>query len=389
MKNKVRLSVFALVLIAGMFLAACGPLPAGAEVQVNADGKSAQVEFAGTVDSIAADQWVVAGQTLAITPQTVLDATILAGDMVKVHATVTADGKVTADSIEPYTPAASSTPGASPTPGASSTPDASPTPGASSTPEAGSGTSTHAGHLELVGKVESISPDSWTISGLVFGIGTKTGVKGIIVVGDMVKVEAFINADGTITATEIHLYNGNSSGAASGTLELTGTVGSIAPDQWTISGLNFTIDPKTKINGTINVGDMAQVEALFSNGAFTAREIHLAEGTSTSSDPTSTPDAGVEMEFTGVVESIGPDSWTVGGQTFAINSKTEIKNAVVVGDTVRVEAFGNLDGALTAHEIKKVESPASSTPDAGSDDHRSNPGSATPSDDSEDHESKP
>jgi hypothetical protein len=83
MNMKTRCVIFAVVLIAGMFLVGCGPIPAGAEIKANPDGTSAQVEFAGIVDSIAADLWVVAGQALVISPVTILDPSILTGDMVK------------------------------------------------------------------------------------------------------------------------------------------------------------------------------------------------------------------------------------------------------------------------------------------------------------------
>jgi hypothetical protein len=74
MNMKTRSVIFALVLVAGLFLVGCGPIPAGAEIKVNPDGKSAQVEFAGIVDSIAADLWVVAGQALVISPLSILDS---------------------------------------------------------------------------------------------------------------------------------------------------------------------------------------------------------------------------------------------------------------------------------------------------------------------------
>lgn len=362
MKNKVRLSVFSLVLIAGIFLAACGPLPAGAEIQVSKNGDSAQVEFTGKVDSIAADQWVIAGQTLDITPQTVFDAAIVAGDMVKVHATITLDGKVAADSIELYKIEAISSP------------DPSSMLEASSTPEAG--LSSDANHAKFVGVVETIAPDAWNISGLTFAITLQTEIKSGIVVGDTVKVEALVNTDGTFTATEIKLDDDSGSGTptpglASGELEMTGTVESIAADQWIISGLTFIINPMTEIKDVIIVGEVVKVEAKFgSDGVFTASEIHLAEEMSQSSEDSSTPDddlEDLEMEFTGVVEAIGPDSWTIGGKTFTIDPKTEIKDEIIVGDMVKVEANGNLEGTLIAHEIEKEESFSSSSSSSGSD----------------------
>ncbi len=67
---------------------------------------------------------------------------------------------------------------------------------------------------------------------------------------------------------------------------------------------------------------------------------------------TSVNSAGEETEFTGIVEAIADDSWTISGQTVAIISLTEIKDVIEVGDTVKVEAIIGADGSLTAREIE-------------------------------------
>ncbi len=101
MNKSTRFILFGVVSLAAVFMAACNAaLPAGAEAKLSADGQSARVEFTGVVDSISADQWVVSGQVLLITPQTEFDGSISVGSTVKVYATVTADGAVTANKIE-------------------------------------------------------------------------------------------------------------------------------------------------------------------------------------------------------------------------------------------------------------------------------------------------
>lgn len=67
---------------------------------------------------------------------------------------------------------------------------------------------------------------------------------------------------------------------------------------------------------------------------------------------TSVTSAGEEIEFTGVVETITNDSWTISGRTVAIISLTEIKDVIEVGDTVKVHAILASDGSLTAREIE-------------------------------------
>ena len=61
-----------------------------------------------------------------------------------------------------------------------------------------------------------------------------------------------------------------------------------------------------------------------------------------------------EIEFTGAVESIGANSWTVAGRELSISSKTEIEGSIAVGDVVKVHAFETGDGTLVAREIEPV-----------------------------------
>lgn len=359
MKNKTRLSVLVLVLVVGVFLAACGPLPAGAEVSVNPDGQSATVEFAGTVDSIAADQWVIQGQVILIDAATVIDPGIVTGDLVKVKATIAADGKVTANKIEGYTPPVPSTPGAD---------------DSSTTPVAGD-------EAEFVGLVEFIVPEAWTVAGQLFTVSAQTEIKGTIVVGDAVKVHALVGADGSLTAREIELFDplangGQAPGLTGNEMELTGIADSIAADQWTVSGFSFLVTPQTEIKDTIVAGDRVKVHLLVNlDGSLTAREIELADN-----EDLSGSGSGVVLEFTGVVEALSVDSITVGGRTFVLNAQTETKGMLAVGATVKLEAYGNLDGSLTAREIKLVNL-LDASGSSGSDDDSSGDSSSDSSDD--------
>jgi hypothetical protein len=58
---------------------------------------------------------------------------------------------------------------------------------------------------EFFGQVTSMDAGSWVVGGLTFLITPDTEIEDDIVVGDFVKVEAFVAADGTMTAHEIEL----------------------------------------------------------------------------------------------------------------------------------------------------------------------------------------
>jgi hypothetical protein len=283
--------------LAMIFLSACNAvLPAGAKASLSADGKSAQVEFTGTVDSIAANQWVVAGQKLMINSHSIVNGSIVVGNTVKVSATVTADGAVTADKIELPTGSSSFLamanslatvdPSATVGPTATVDPLATATPGFSDDKE-----------KEFSGVVETISLNSWQISGQVFIVNGQTVIKGNILVGDKVKVHFLNNSDGTFAATEIGLMDKNqedvtekgssdqedsseqdsSNQGDHEDLKLTGKVEAIAPDAWTVNGQLFTVNAETEIKGSILLGDVVKVQYVVNtDGIFTATEIQLA-----------------------------------------------------------------------------------------------------------------
>ena len=68
------------------------------------------------------------------------------------------------------------------------------------------------------------------------------------------------------------------------------------------------------------------------------------------------------MNSTGMVESISAESWKIGGQVFLVNSATEIKGSLSVGDMAKVHFVKNPDGSMTATEIEPA--PQSSSDDS-------------------------
>jgi hypothetical protein len=76
-------------------------------------------------------------------------------------------------------------------------------------------------------------------------------------------------------------------------------------------------------------------------------EVELSgEGSSVSVD---------EIEVSGVVSMISDSSWTIAGQTFLLNSQTEIKGSLQAGDIVKVHAYLGDGGEVFAREIEPAE----------------------------------
>jgi uncharacterized membrane protein YgcG len=133
-------------------------------------------------------------------------------------------------------------------------------------------------------------------------------------------------------------------------LELTGTVEQIAPGAWTVNGKVLAILPATQIRGSFRVGDMVKAHAAVqADGSLAALEIDPVE----IADPASLP--GSEYDFTGAIDAMSVDQWTVAGTTFAVTPATEIKGAFAIGDLVKVHLLVGSDLALVAREIEAPE----------------------------------
>jgi NDP-sugar pyrophosphorylase family protein len=119
-------------------------------------------EFTGYVDSI--DPWVVSGIAFETRDWTEIETGIEVGDAVKVEGRILEDGTWVAVEIKRLD-------------------------------------DEEALYFEFVGTVDSTDP--WAVSGIPLVVDDETEIKGDVTVGDLVKVEGRILADGTWLATEI------------------------------------------------------------------------------------------------------------------------------------------------------------------------------------------
>jgi hypothetical protein len=140
-----------------------------------------------------------------------LEANIAIGDTVKVKATVGQDGSFMATQIEPNAGGDSVS---TPDPLSAGSPDEieTPDPVITETPDSNSFETPSVDQSnETSGAVDAISGDVWTIAGMDYLVTNSSEIKGLIQVGDNVKLEYFVNPDGTLTIEEIKLSNETSS----------------------------------------------------------------------------------------------------------------------------------------------------------------------------------
>jgi hypothetical protein len=191
MKNSLTrfLPIFLLV---SFWLAGCGAaLPAAVTVKPSPAG-SRQVDFVGKVEAVNGAQWTIDGQTFEISDPARLGGNFQVGDEVRVSATVNADGSVKIERVEAFAPHSLNSAPAATAVEVTATP--SPLPAA---PEVSP--------PAILGTVSSIQGSQWVIGGQTFLMTPATVFRNTPVVGDLVKVFALPNADGTFTVTAIEL----------------------------------------------------------------------------------------------------------------------------------------------------------------------------------------
>jgi hypothetical protein len=231
MKKINRSMFFSALVVLAYVLSACSGVPAvqsgNGNDQSSQSGQAQEVVFTGTVDSMGGGQWTVSGQAITVDGATSIDANIVVGDNVKVEARVGQDGSVTAVSIEisgadnanansngDNQNASNANDNASNSnDNQSDNSNAGNSNGDNSNSNGnGNDNSSTGSEQEVSGVVEAITTDSITINGVVYKIADFTEFKGIVTLGDQVKVHVIVNEDGTFTIREIEKTAGTGIG---------------------------------------------------------------------------------------------------------------------------------------------------------------------------------
>jgi len=169
--------------------------------------------------------------------------------------------------------------------------------------------------IAFTGIVEAMNGTQWVVSGKVVTLDPSTAMDSNIAVGDIVKVEGSVSADGVVVALTIESSsvddNANGGNANDG-----------------------------NVNGNANVN---------------SNDNTSNDDNSNSANGNANDSAGNGPEVFGIVEAVTADSVTVNGVTYQFASFTEIKDAIVVGDQVKIHVIVNADGIFTIREIERSD----------------------------------
>jgi len=252
----------------------------------------------GEVTDMGTSTWIVAGKTISISTEAVIDNTISLGSLVRVDGVIEADGTLVAESIA----LAEQAPGLP---------------------------------FNFTGVVQTIGAGTWTISDKAIEIITDTVITDGIAEGDLVEVRGWILDDGSWQASEITLVHEDEQEFA-----FIGEVETIDP--WLVAGIEFETRDWTVIEPDIKVGDLVRVTgSVLPDGTWVAATIDLIDG-----------DAGLTIVLVGIVESMDP--WTINGITIVTDENTTFSGDISEGDLVWVEIQLSPDGTWVATSIRAI-----------------------------------
>jgi len=263
------------------------------------DATESRFSFSGTVDSVTDTEWTIAGKAVQVDDKAGIDAGIAVGDIVEVKGRITDDDELLATDIRLIETNEDDLP------------------------------------FNFVGVINTMGADEWIISGTTIVVTENTNIEAGLVAGDVVQVRGRIR-DGDWLAKSIVLADDDDRKFA-----ITGTVDNFDP--WTVDGIEFETDDRTRIDDDIEVGDRVKVEGrILEDGTWMAGSIELLED----QEPR-------KFNFTGLVGSMNP--WEVGGVSFTTDESTSIDSLIVMGDEVRVKGVIQPDGVWLAKSIERLE----------------------------------
>jgi hypothetical protein len=191
----------------------------------------------------------------------------------------------------------------------------------------------------ITGWVKRIEGGRWTIGEITVDTDAETEYIGDPDVGSYVEASLLVRPDGSYLALLIKELGGPESTPEP--YEFSGVVEAIDGDRWTVKGITFRTDGGTDIDDDIHVGDHVTVVAeRRSGGEVWAKAIRKL--------------AAEVRQFSGRVESINGDTWTVDSYTFKVTGDTEITGDPGIGDYVDVQALEYPDGRVEATSITRV-----------------------------------
>jgi hypothetical protein len=153
-------------------------------------------------------------------------------------------------------------------------------------------------------------------------------------------VLAVRRADGTLAATSIRILY--PAGGAERLSEFTGLIEVIEERRWVVGAVEICLAPQTAIAGQPKPGVPASVRARWSDGCWEALDVrvHLAM------------EQGLEVEFEGSIQALGPSLWVVSGVAVELAEETTVVGTPELGRWAEVSAVLESAGRLRGLHVR-------------------------------------
>jgi hypothetical protein len=220
---------------------------------------------------------------------------------------------------------------------------------------------------EFEGTVDAIDGMVLTVAGRKVTVTDATKIRkddaaatfADLVLGTPVEVEGTLNADGSVTASEISIEDRNDAER----IAFVGTLTQIAGNTLTVGGRMVNVGSATVIvkgDTTLTLADLKLGDQLLVRGAVQADKSINA----TRIRILPREDEPEEMHVAGKVTAVGADNFTIGDTKITTDAKTEFEGNglhsladLKVGDFALVEVIRQADGSLLAEEVKRFTPP--------------------------------
>jgi len=221
---------------------------------------------------------------------------------------------------------------------------------------------------EFEGTVDAIDGAVLTVAGRKVAVTDATKIRkddaaavfSDLVLGTPVEVEGTLNADGSVTASEISIEDRNDVDR----VVFVGTLTQITGNTLTVGGQTVNVGSATVIVrgdtiltlADLKLGDRVLVRgAVQADKSINATRIRVLPREDEPEE---------EMHVAGKVAAVGTDNFTIGDTVITVDAKTEFEGNglhgladLKVGDFVFAEVMKQADGSLLAEEVKRFTPP--------------------------------
>ena len=221
---------------------------------------------------------------------------------------------------------------------------------------------------EFEGTVDAIDGMVLTVAGRKVAVTDATKIRkddaaatfADLMLGTPVEVEGTLNADGSVTASEISIEDRNEAER----IAFVGTLTQIAGNTLTVDGVTVHVGSATVIvkgDTTLTLADLKVGDHVLVRGAVQADKSINATRIRVLPREDEPEE---EMHVSGKVAAVGASSFTIGDTVITTDATTEFEGSsfqsladLKVGDFALAEVIRQADGSLLAKEVKKFTPP--------------------------------